>query len=78
MALLTAIAVLVISAAAFALGRAKAFALAGENISQLHSRPNYHGLYSFMWVLIAGIGALLIVSILAGVFIDSSMVSRDA
>ncbi len=76
MTLLTALAILIIAAAAFLLGRAKASALAGDNYAQLHSRPNYHGLYSLMWVLIAGLGALIVVSGLAGAVIDSTMTSR--
>ncbi len=78
MALLTALVILGVASVAFLLGRSKAFALAGDDLARLHSRPNYHGLYSLMWVLIAGLTAMIAVSLLAGTIIDAGMVSRAA
>lgn len=52
-------ALLMLSAAAFYLGRRRAFAIAGEagGIRHLHSRPTYYGVLTALW---CGIPALLI------------------
>jgi len=78
MALMTALAVLIVAAAAYVLGRAKATALAGDNYAQLHSRPTYHGLYCLIWTLIAGFAAALLSAVIAGAIVDSGMASRAA
>ncbi|WP_316015829.1 phosphate ABC transporter permease subunit PstC [Roseobacter sp. HKCCA0434] len=44
--------------------RQKAVSAAGGDLSKLHSRPSYHGTYSLLWILIAGVGTLLAVDIL--------------
>lgn len=47
----------------FVLGRARSIALAGPDQSVLHSRPTYHGLFTAMWVALAGFAVLLALSV---------------
>jgi phosphate transport system permease protein len=65
MLLLTAVAVFILAAFAYTAGARKAVKLAGGEYAALHSRPSYHGLYSGSWVLLAGLGALIVASILS-------------
>jgi phosphate transport system permease protein len=41
-----------VAVAAFLLGSRRAYALAGDRISSLHSRPVYHGLYAAIWATV--------------------------
>ena len=48
------------------ISRIRAIATGNGNQTQLHSRPIYHGLYSFLWVVLPGIAVLLIGSFTLG------------
>ncbi|MEM6466740.1 MAG: phosphate ABC transporter permease family protein [Pseudomonadota bacterium] len=73
------IATLLILGIAFAflvLSRNRAIALAGGSLASLHSRPSYHGLYSFLWASLVGVGVLIILSVLGGMFLQSSLMAE--
>ena len=55
----TAIMLVLLAVASFVHGRTKAIAIAQGDLSVLHSRPAYHGLYSALWVFIVGFGLFL-------------------
>lgn len=63
MLILTALLIAGIAVAFYIASRGKAIRVGGNNLSQLHSRPAYHGLYSFLWVSIVGFGLLAILGI---------------
>ncbi|MGG7565231.1 phosphate ABC transporter permease subunit PstC [Rhodovulum sp. DZ06] len=71
MLLLVVIAVLAAAAAAYVLGRAKAVRVAGPDQSLLHSRPSYHGLYSMLWVALAGFGVMMLTSLAGSKIVDA-------
>ncbi|MHA3916347.1 phosphate ABC transporter permease subunit PstC [Halovulum sp. GXIMD14793] len=58
--------------------RNKAYSVAGGQISSLHSRPNYHGLYSFLWVALTGLAVLLVLNYAVRSYIDSTLLSDIA
>ena len=60
------------------LSRSRALAVAGGSLATLHSRPNYHGLLAFLWVLILGLAALLLIAVLGEVLITSTLMGRIA
>ena len=60
------------------LSRFRALAVAGGSLATLHSRPNYHGLLAFLWVLILGLAALLLIAVLGEVLITSTLMGRIA
>ena len=39
----------------YVVGSRRAYALAGDRISSLHSRPAYHGLYMTIWAVVPGV-----------------------
>lgn len=51
-----------IAGISFAFGRRRAVAVAHGDLSNLHSRPSYHGMYAALWALIAGFLVLLLLS----------------
>ena len=57
------------------LSRGRAVAVTGGNPALLHSRPTYHALYSFLWVLIVGVSSLLIVTLLWQFLLDRALLS---
>jgi phosphate transport system permease protein len=65
-----------LSAAFVALGRSRAITIAGDDLSTLHSRPLYHGMFSGLWALIAGVVVLLTVSQIWSGWIDTGLM-RD-
>jgi phosphate transport system permease protein len=71
-----AFAVLIAAAAAYLATQRKAVAVAGKNYAKMHSRPSQHGLYSALWVFLAGMGVLLVLSI-AGTSIIEASLSAD-
>lgn len=73
MLLFTALAVFAAAAIAYYLGSAKAVRIAAGDYAGLHSRPSYHGLYSALWVLIAGLATLLVVTIVTRQVMDASL-----
>ncbi len=64
------ITVLVLASVAFLMGRRRAIVLAAGQPAKLHSRPNYHGMYCFLMVLLVGWGLLLVVGVGAEIAID--------
>ena len=70
---IAALIVTVLTLAAFLLGRSKASALAAGDLSALHSRPSYHGLYCALWTLIAGLTVLLLLNVGMNAFIENRM-----
>lgn len=55
------VAILILAVAGYGMSRSRAVSVAGGDLANLHSRPSYHGTYSLLWVLLAGIATLLIV-----------------
>ncbi|MEO1687178.1 MAG: phosphate ABC transporter permease subunit PstC, partial [Pseudomonadota bacterium] len=72
---ITALAVFVLAAVAYQMGRSRAVSLAGADLSSLHSRPSYHGLYCALWVLIVGLAVLLILTIVTRSMLDGMLMS---
>ncbi|MFT4794417.1 MAG: phosphate transport system permease protein [Paracoccaceae bacterium] len=70
------LAVMIAAAAAYVMVRGKAVAIAGSAYAQMHSRPSYHGLYSALWVLLAGMTTLTVLSVAGGAMTDA-LLSND-
>jgi len=70
--------VFIAATAAFILSQARARSVVAGDVSRLHSRPNYHGAYSFLWVLLAGMGLLIVMTILPNAVINSTLMGRIA
>ncbi|MEM1313779.1 MAG: phosphate ABC transporter permease subunit PstC [Pseudomonadota bacterium] len=70
---IAAVLVLALAVGAYYAGQSRATRLAGGRLAALHSRPTYHGLYSALWILIAGWGALLIASIVSRSMVDGAL-----
>jgi phosphate transport system permease protein len=47
---------LLLSILGYELGRRRVLALAGAHVRELHSRPQYHGLYVALWCALPGLG----------------------
>ena len=73
--LLIAVAIAVIG---FVLGRAKARSVAGSDISQLHSRPIYHGAYAALFALVPAVFASFFWSAISSWWISNAISSRFA
>jgi phosphate transport system permease protein len=54
-----------VAIAAFFFGSRRAYALAGDRISSLHSRPSYHGVYLAIWTAVPGIILTLLWAVLS-------------
>ncbi|RBI70830.1 phosphate ABC transporter permease subunit PstC [Roseovarius sp. TE539] len=70
--------VLVLAAAAYLASRNRAARVDAAGDAALHSRPSYHGLHSALWVLMAGLGVLVISTIGATWFITSTLMNEIA
>lgn len=68
--------VLVLAMASFLVSKQRAALIAGDFPSRLHSRPAYHGFYSFLWILLAGLGFLILLTVIPNFIITSSLLSR--
>ncbi len=68
--------VLLLGAASFLIARHRAYAMAGDTPSRLHSRPGYHGFYSFLWVFLAGIGFLIVLTIIPNAIITQTLLGE--
>ncbi len=68
--------ILGLSCAFFVMARSKATAVSNGIPSSLHSRPNYHGTLSFLWVLLLGIATYLILLIFGSWFVTGSLLSQ--
>ena len=51
---------LLLSGLGYELGRRRVLALAGGRVRNLHSRPQYHGLYVALWCVLPGLGTAII------------------
>ncbi len=56
----------------FTAGR-RATALVGGELSVLHSRPGYHGLFVFLVVMLVGLAVYVVLSTIGGFYVGSSM-----
>ncbi|MEO0914169.1 MAG: phosphate ABC transporter permease subunit PstC, partial [Pseudomonadota bacterium] len=57
-------------------GRSRALTVSGGQLASLHSRPNYHGLYSFLWVLLAGWGVFAVLIVVGGNYVTSTLMGQ--
>jgi len=58
--LVLVVTLLLLSIFGYELGRRRVLALAGARLRDLHSRPQYHGLYVALWCAIPGLGAAIL------------------
>lgn len=70
--------VLVAALAAFFIARFRAVAMVAGDTNALHSRPGYHGMYSFLWVALAGLGFLVVMTVGSNFIMTSSLLSTIA
>lgn len=70
--------VLVLALASFFVARSRAHQIAGDTPAALHSRPSYHGFYSLLWVLLAGMGFLILLTVLPNYLMTSSLMAQIA
>ncbi len=68
--------VFVVAAIAYAMAHQRATALSSAAGQRLHSRPQYHGLRSALWVLIAGWGALIVLTVAGEALITRVLMAR--
>lgn len=64
-----------LAVAFYVLARRRAVLVAGGDLSQLHSRPNYHGLYALLVSLLAGWVVLLVIGTVWGVMIERGLMA---
>ena len=72
------LAIFALAIAAYLLSSRRAAKVAATDDVHLHSRPSYHGLHSFLWVLISGWGILLFLVIFGNWWVTSSLMSQIA
>ncbi|WP_417525711.1 phosphate ABC transporter permease subunit PstC [Marinovum sp.] len=65
-----------LAVAAYLLSSRRAANVAASDDVHLHSRPSYHGLHSFLWVLITGWGVLILLVIFGNWWVTSSLMSQ--
>ncbi len=65
-----------LSVLCFITARTRAVSVAGGTLSALHSRPGYHGLHAFLWVLIAGLGVFIVVNIAVSAYVSNQLNSE--
>lgn len=70
---ITALIILILIATAYVFGRSKSIKVADGDLSTLHSRPAYHGLYCAVWTGIIGIGLLLLFQIISSQLIERGL-----
>ena len=75
---LSLLAITLLALASFVAARARAVGAAGGSLHGLHSRPGYHGLYSLLWVAIAGYGAYMVANIAASAYLSSQLTAELA
>ncbi len=57
------------------LARGRAVQVSAGKLASLHSRPAYHGLYSFLWVLIVGLVVLIVLSVGWRLWLDAQLMA---
>ena len=65
--------VVLIAMAGLVLARQRAAGLAGGELSSLHSRPSYHGLFTLLVVLIAGVVVHVALRVLGNWYVGSAL-----
>lgn len=70
--------VVVASAAAFFMSQTRARGVVAGETALLHSRPSYHGAYSMLWVLLAGLGLLIVMTVIPNMIIANTMLGQIA
>lgn len=65
-----------LAVAFFLAARVRAVTVAQGDLSRLHSRPNYHGTLSFLWVFLIGIALYLIFLIFGSWFVNGSLIAK--
>jgi len=73
-----ALAILVLAAAAYFASRGRAARIVDGGSAVLHSRPQYHGLHSTLWVLISGWGVLIVLVLAGNWWITTSLMDQIA
>jgi len=68
----------VAAGASFLISRQRANGLVSGNGTLLHSRPVYHGLYSLLWVLMVGLGSVVVLTVVPTAIIDATLMARIA
>lgn len=68
--------IFVLATAGYFMSRRRSVAVTGGNESILHSRPSYHGLHTALWVMLAGFGVLVVVTIAANWAITSTLTGQ--
>ena len=72
----TTLLIIAIAIAFLVLSRNRAVAFSNGGTVALHSRPNYHGLYSFLWVVIVGVALLLALSYASNNYLYSTLMGQ--
>lgn len=72
---ITFIGVAVMGALFYYLARARAVQVAQGDLSSLHSRPNYHGLYAILLAVLSGWAVLLVVGLIWSGMIERGLMS---
>ncbi|MEM8973579.1 MAG: phosphate ABC transporter permease subunit PstC [Pseudomonadota bacterium] len=70
---ITALAVVLLTLAAYAMGRSRAYSVTSGELAGLHSLPGYHGFYSALVTFIVGFFVLVTMTVLAGLWVDNSV-----
>ncbi len=65
--------VVLLTIAAYLTGRGRAVSAGNGVLASLHSRPSYHGFYCAIWVVMAGIAAIFLISMMGGAWIENSL-----
>ncbi|MEM7619588.1 MAG: PstC family ABC transporter permease [Pseudomonadota bacterium] len=65
-----ALTLLALTIASYFFARTRAVQSVGGKTGHLHSRPTYHGLYTFLWTGLISFGFLIVVNIASGLYID--------
>ena len=68
--------VLALGVAGYVLAQRRALAVSHGRLTEMHSLPSYHGLYTFLWTVLAGWIALLIVTGVGDWLIDATLTGR--
>ncbi|MEM7213111.1 MAG: phosphate ABC transporter permease subunit PstC [Pseudomonadota bacterium] len=70
--------IVIIAIVGYVLARGRALAISGGAEAALHSRPGYHGLFTFMTVVLAGLGAYVLTNLFGTWYLGSAMRSALA
>ncbi|MDJ0826752.1 MAG: phosphate ABC transporter permease subunit PstC [Rhodobacter sp.] len=68
--------VVVAAVASFFLSQSRAFAVASGAPAILHSRPSYHGFYSFLWVIMVGVGLVIVLTVGPSMWITNTLLAK--